>query len=431
MTDKLERKSLEELIQALYQEEIDINELNISKAKQREAFWAVIEKRPALLAKVKAENAEHLLKFALEKNPFLFVYLARTQYTDAFAQIFLYGRLTEETRAGKRRAEAKSDLKTVVQKSFDDKIVLSYAYATPDGEEVCYFDKDLQLPLSFKASAKISLKIVDAIKFIEKMDTHVTQLGEVKIKTAMLDLINSRFMAYMTEYVAKKVEGYYALCASVRDVEEGFVNETKKIFAAYGVEISEFIIKQFAIPQDVRNKIEGLAFDLRQRKVQIQADAELARISLESYEAKLAIESKYPDAETSLTEYEKDLALKRYLKKIGVKEKSEVNLSVDIAQTALDTDGAIEKSTDVAPEINPKKNKFRIGFILLAVLCGIWCFTMLFMNLSAGLILTGVCLGVFGVVAAFCEDKLKDEKVELDATPFDSETPNDTPNNEA
>lgn len=424
MADKLERKSLDELVQELLREECDINELNVFKEKQREALMEALKKRPALLAKVKAENAQHLLKYVLAKDPLLFIHLTRSQYTDAFAQMFLYGRLTADPHVGKRKAETKNELNMIVQKSFDDKVVLAFAYATPDGEELCYFDKEWQVPLAIKTSAKISLKIVDAIGLIEKLDTHVTQLGEAKIRDTMFDLVSSQFTAYLTEYVARKSEGYYALCSAIRDVEEGFVNATRKAFAAYGVEIGEFIIKQFAIPKDVQNKIESLAFDIRQRREDALADAEFARVSLENYEAKLAIESKYPGVETSLTEYEKDLALKRYMIRLGLSEKKDVDLSVAVKQTKVAEDDALEKPVDILPEIKPKKNEFRAVFILLAALCGFSSVITMVSNLSVGLILAGAFVGLFGMVAAFCTENLKTQKAEPDSFSLNDEPGN-------
>lgn len=422
MAEKLERKSHEELVDGLLRGEIDVNELNVLKTRQREAFVTAIEKRPALLAKIRPENSQHLLKHALTKNPLLFIHITKAQYTDEFAQMFLYERMTGELRVNKRRTESKTDSKAVVQKSFDEKVVLVQAYATPDGEDLCYFDKELQLPLAIKVSAKVSLKIVDAIKFIEKLDTHITQLGEIKIKTAMFDLISSQFTAYLTEYISKKQVGYYTLCAAIRDVEDGFVAETKKAFGAYGIEVSEFIVKQFAIPKDVQNKIESLAFEIRQRREGVQADAEFARISLENYEAKLAIESKYPNAESSLTEYEKDLALKRYMTRLGLAEKKNVDLSVAVTSTGVDGDEALEKPADIVPEIEPKENTFRTGFITLAVLCGIASVIAIGVETSVGLIMAGAFAGLFGLVAACCTDKLKKPKAEPNTLPKENST---------
>jgi hypothetical protein len=266
------------------------------------------------------------------------------------------------------------------------------------------------------------LKIVDAIKFIEKLDTHITQLGEIKIKTAMFDLISSQFTAYLTEYISKKQVGYYTLCAAIRDVEDAFVAETKKAFGAYGIEVSEFIVKQFAIPKDVQNKIESLAFEIRQRREGVQADAEFARISLENYEAKLAIESKYPNAESSLTEYEKDLALKRYMTRLGLAEKKNVDLSVAVTSTGVDGDEALEKPADIVPEIEPKENTFRTGFITLAVLCGIASVIAIGVETSVGLIMAGAFAGLFGLVAACSTDKLKKQKAEPNTLPTENST---------
>ena len=68
---------------------IDVNQLNLAKANQRQAFLKALEERPAILSTVSKVNEEHFFNFAIKKNPTYFVHLNRNQYTDTLAQILI------------------------------------------------------------------------------------------------------------------------------------------------------------------------------------------------------------------------------------------------------------------------------------------------------------------------------------------------------
>ncbi len=435
MEKSFEKMTAEELIEALIQERININRLNIARAKERTAFLGAIAKRPALLSKVTAENSDHLLKFAIEQNPALFVHLKREQYTDLLAQTFLYMRLKENTPQSKKNADLSPLFKSIlVQKSFDDKIVFIYSHATQEGEELYYLDKELQVPVSIKSSFKATLKLTDAVSLIEKLDTHITQLGELKIKGVIADIINNQFKAYLNEYIEKNNAGYYTLCTSFAEIEEGFATVTKKTLASYGIAVTDFIIKQFAIPKDIQDKIENLSFEIRQRRADVQADAEFAKISLENYEAKLAVNAKYPDVEPTLTEYEKDLALKRYLTKIGRNETQQVDHSINLQHKLAHADSTIVKPEDIIPDIAPKTNKFKKAFITLAIIAGVASTIALIAKLPVGMIMHGCFCLIFGLIGSLNPEKFQDEQVEptadatVEATPTNTNNTGDTNN---
>ena len=409
----IEKMTTETLTQNLIQGTTDINALNLAKATQKDAFLQAIKKRPNLLAKVKEANVNHFLKCALNENPEYFIYLKKEQYTDELAQIYLEARLKTKAPSKNATSTEEKNLKISVQKSLDEKLVFVYFYVTPDGEELCYYDHELQVPSSIRSSIKLSLKLESALAFIEKMDTHITQLGEKKIKTVLTDVIIAKYKAYFTEYLTKNKVGYYTLCASCEGLESGFKKELGAIFKDYGIQVSQFFIKKLAIPKDIQYKIEDLSFQIRQQRANIEADAEFAKKSLENYESKLAIEQKYPDTEHTLTEYEKDLALKRYLVKTGRLSEEEIDHSIKLQQKTEQADTALEKQADVVPEIEPKPNTFRTGFICGLVLSIIVSLFLFFAGTGAGLIALGVTTAIFGTVAAFNYEKLKSPTIEI------------------
>ena len=310
----INKVSEEELSRLLVQGEEDINRLNLAKATHRKAFMSAITSRPNLLGKVNPENEEQFFKYAVKENYENFLYLKKSQYTNELAQIYLYNRLIgkkeKATLAEKLNLTDEKDLNKsakFVQKSLDERLIFNYSYVTPEGEELYYLDPELQVPTSIKSSLKIVLKLIDAIQLIETLDLSVGELGEQKIRNVISDTVNKNYRAYLNDYISKNNIGYYTLCTSFAQLEEGFVAYLGEIFKRYGIEVKEVVIKKIAIPKDVQYKIEDQAFAIRQRRADIEADGEFAKLSLENYAEKLAVEQKYPNATPSLTEYEKDL----------------------------------------------------------------------------------------------------------------------------
>lgn len=414
MANKLEKKSIETLVQDLIKGETDVNLLNLAKSNQREAFLQALKKRPNLLSKVKGANEKHFFQFAINSNYEYFIYLKREQYTEELAQTYLSNRL-EPKPADKKNAQAEDKTqKLVVQKSMDNKLVFQYNYVTAEGDELYYFDKELQVPASIKSGIKVSLKLVNALDLIDKLDLHITQLGENKIKSTIADLVSSSYKAFLNAYIQEKQVGYYTLCTSLSDIEESFKKHLNRMLEEYGLEVKEFIIKKLAIPKDIQYKIEDQAFQIRQRRVDIETDAEFAKKSLENYEAKLALQQKYPNAGNSLTEYEKDLALKRYLIKTGRMEEEEIDHSIKLQQKSEQADSAIAKEKDIVPEIAPKKNVFKTRFITFALICVLFSLIMLAnAGTGVGLLLLGITVAVFGTIAAFNKEKFKTVKTEI------------------
>ncbi len=410
---KLENKSLETLTADLVQGIEDVNNLNLAREVQRNAFLNAIEKRPSLLTKVDEGNGPHFLRYAMEKDFELFVHLKRCQYFDEIAQIYLFNRLTGSSSRKGAKSETGNSGDFIVQKSVDEKTLLTYVYTTPEGEEICYYDTQLGIPLSLKSCVKFTLKIKDAVKLIDKIDMNVAYLGEKKIKSLIGEMIACEYTSYLTQFITTQSAGYYALCTSFADIEAGVQKQISNTLSDYGIAVTSIVIKRIAIPKDIQNKIEDQAFILRQRKAEVEADAELAQLSLKNYEAKLAVHQKYPEAELTLTEYEKDQALKRYLIKRGREDKEEINRAISIKKIVEQGDAAIEKKADIIPDIVPKKNKFKTSFFTLLLL-SLSVFFIILASEATGaafIFLSFVCF-TFGPVAALNIEKFKNVEIE-------------------
>jgi hypothetical protein len=95
------------------------------------------------------------------------------------------------------------------------------------------------------------------------------------------------------------------------------------------------------------------------------------------------------------------LALKRYLTKVGRNVEKGVDHTINISKKALRADSTISKPDDIIPDIPVKVNVFRRNFIILACIAAIISIIVLCTNPGAGLIVLGVGILLFGLVAAF------------------------------
>lgn len=407
MKIQIEKLTEEQLTQELINKKVDINLINPLKATQKKAFFEAVKLRPNLLTLITEEN---LLTSAIKTKPELFVYLEKHQYTDNLAQLFLAIRFAPNT--DKRAvSESTKTHKLSMQKSLDEKLVFNYAYVSPDDDELYYLDSELRVPASIRSSIKVTMKLVSAISLIEKLDTHITELGENRIVTVINDIISNQYKAFLYNYINEHKVGYYTLCTSLEQIQTGLIEKLNSVFFSYGIVITDFIIKKIAIPKDIQHKVEDLSFEIRQRKAQLEANEEFAKKSLENYETKLSIENKYPNGEHSLTEYEKDLALKRYLVKTGKFGEETIDHSIAITQKLDKTDAQIAKVDDFEPETpNATSMSFKGKFTLWAILCAIFTIIM-FATAGAGtgLIFLSVFTALFGMVGALNSKKFSEQ----------------------
>lgn len=435
-----ENVSEEKLATDLVQGDVDINDLNLAKKAHRNALMDALKKRKAILRLVKEEKAQRIFSFVLTEKPEYFLYLDRKQYTEEFLQAYLFYRFQSDTQEKDQRSAVKSvkEKRLLVQKNGAKKLLLTYMYTAEEGDELYYFDKELGVPLAIKYGFKVSMLVNDAMRFIDEVDVQLEQLGLQKVKALFDDTFANRFKAYVSAFMKNADIGFYSLCTSVEDVEEGFKKKLNAMMESYGVVVSDFFVKKLAIPQEVQEKIEDQELRLRLQREEVKTDSEFAKISLENYKEKLALEEKYPQGNHTLTEYEKDLALKRYLIKVGRLPKDAVNRAITIEEVAQETDKETKKDKDVVPEEKRKLPIFKFvylvllaafviamiaGFSNLIEMCNMYPFysrTDAYKEEIGTLFIElGVGIAVFGTVAAFNLDKFKKAKVEGKDTKVD------------
>lgn len=391
----------QELSVYLQQETVMINQLTFTNAEHQEAFLAAVQARPALLEKVCGENAGDFLLLAIRTEPNLLIYIPRERITEELLILYLEKRFSLE----------KVDCLTM-QKSLSGNLLFNLFYQTAENDELYYYDNELNIPAALLAAIQVTLKLVDPFRFIEGLDIAIECIGENALKNLITNIVVAKFRAQLLAYIKEKKLGYYTLCASVEELEQVVAAALKKEFENYGIEVRQFTIKKLAIPKDLQNKAEDLAFELRQRRVGLEAEAEFASLSLKNYEEKLAIQQKYPNATASLTEYEKDLALKRYLIKIGRLPKETLDRSIVLTGDVEAVDEILEKETDAAPAlVETKKLSFLAKYILFTALGAGVSAILMGASVGVGLIALGLVTGVAGVVAAFNHKKFSNKNV--------------------
>ena len=407
--------SVDTLTEKLVHESVSVNKLNLAYENHRKAFGEALKKRPKLLTKVSEENEKAFFKFALKEDYKYLIYLPREKYTNELVQIYLEARINEEKN---QKAEGLS-YRVSAQKSLDDKILLSYLSVTPSDDEIYYFDKELNIPVSLKSSIKAVLKLNAPLILVDSMDLAVTQLGFNAIKSMLNSEIDSLYKAKMATYIKNNNVGYYSLSASTAEFEAQFKSELNERMSEFGLEVKEFSVNKISIPQESRLMLEDQAFRIRQRKEEFEADNEFAKKSLENYENKLSIQNKYPSAQHSLTEYEKDLALKRYLIKTGKWKEDELDHTNRITQTIGKNDDELKKQKDIVPI---KKNSFVATFVFITIVLMIFSFSMMgAASVGVGLIFLGCTIGLMGTIAAFNYTKFGKAKTQTELIVEDEE----------
>ena len=402
---------VEELQAKIVREQLAISSLDQSNPTHMKALLGAIKERNVLIKQITGSKAENTLLSILKssKDAYkFFIQLNESQYTDKLLQFYLYCRLQEDN-AVIRNAPVKENKEDVkVGKSLDDKITFTFSCATAEDDRLNYMDKDIGIPLALKSSFKITLKLNDSLKLLEKLDTHISSLGAQRVKEALSDIITTYYKAALASFIQQHNLGYYSLNSTLATAQASICEALANAFSPYGIEVSDFLIKNIAIPADIQNKVENLSFALRQNRAEMEAEAELARMSLKNYEEKLAIQQKFPDTEHSLTEYEKDLALKRYMTKVGRNQEETVDRSIKIKKQELRADSVIEKQRDVRPSDPKKKSHFMALFFgtlipLLVIVISI----MASEQVGAGLVMLGFIFLIYGPIAAFNTHRFK------------------------
>ncbi len=208
-------------------------------------------------------------------------------------------------------------------RSFGKNLVMKFNFETKKGEEIVYLDKELDLPIYMLAKAELLFKIFDPYAFVKFVDVHLQQINLELILSKIAPLIALCLRSVILKTIEEKTVSYYDLSKYYDNIAKDLRAELQAALESSGIRVEEAFLKNTCFANNVNHIFESqkVEFIQKQRDLYLQHKAE--RLSLENYERKAEIHSKYPTYEVGLTEKEKDNAIERYLfKERGYKEET-------------------------------------------------------------------------------------------------------------
>lgn len=297
-------------------------------------------------------------------------------------------------------------------KSYDQQQVITYGYETKEGEAVCYFDKMLGVPTSLKVNALFKFKVTDALALVRAVDIEISRIDFRLVIGYITDKINDAIREVLLGVIDGQKLSYYELSRHYADISKNLGDMLNVQFVNSGLVTSDVRILNITIPNDTSKQLESQYFALAEMERVKERENALEEASLKLYEAKAAIHKKYPEYPVTLTEAEKDMALNRYLKRIG----SSVQYSAKIKQdgleqrqeTGIGDDTLVKPVAPVAPQEPVGNKKWKILFIVAAVVVGVvGALIAGLASLVAGLVIIGIGAVAFTVLGIVKRKALK------------------------
>ncbi|MBO4539512.1 MAG: hypothetical protein J5781_04490 [Clostridia bacterium] len=390
---------------------IDLAELK--EPRDLEIALFCLNHKRNFLAELDINNPSHMkiLKNYVNRNYSNYLILSNynLENEELFA-IYLY----------RKFIEAAKEKKTIsVMRSYDKKTVLCYRYETKKGETIAYFDKMLGVPTVLKVTADLKIKVVGPEKLLQAVDVEVNMI-DLGLTGNYIDTIVGKYLRdTILGYLQKNDLTYYLMPQHYTAIGDEVKKTLNKTFGEAGLEICDLNILDITIPNNTNEMFERQFFAIAEAERVKDYEYRMENAALDLYAKKAEIHSKYPDFPVTLTESEKDFALNRYLKRIGV----DTDLSVDIKSDELaDREkqgiGTLTKTKmaePIAPKEPKKPNAFRKVFFALLTVCILVSVIMLIVMLPIGLICLGVTILLFGVLASVKWNALKVGKSESKA----------------
>ena len=393
--NKYNSTELTKIVDLLIKEKITPNDLEINNKNHVQAVYNFYKQMPSKMKDITTKTDYDFLIEVLKRDYRLFVNLDKKQYKEDNTQIFLEAVLSE-TRKNKKESNDNSE----IYSSYDEKIAISYDYVTRKGDELYYFDNELQVPASLISKFKVVVRIEDPVEFVKMLDVSVKDFCAPIVFNKLYYIFNSSFRKILCGLLSKPDSGYYKLTNSILEIENLVRKEIDSCFPSKCVVTTSLIIKRIEVDREVREKIEDEFFELRKKRINIDEEIKYQKDSLDIFGKKLELLEKYKAPKEMLTEAEKDKAFDRYAKK-GYVAKADRRASSKLEEKEDERlNGGIEPGEDTV--VTSKKTSiFTILRIVSGAVFGVVVFIALIMVANNGF--TGVELilsGVFGIVFA-------------------------------
>ncbi len=350
-----QQNNFEKVYNDLLNKKVVVDSLDPEKAIHRKAVYEFIKDRPGRLASFNSENERKFLKDCIERDYKLFIYLTPEQYTEEMAIKYLIGK----TRSSKDYVEG------FLTKSFENQLVFNGKYETCDGEEVIYYDNDVQTVTFLMARITASFKVYDTIAFFKKLDVAVSNIGYNAIVETLTDLINSAYRRVVIKSVVDKKLGIYKLNTMHEDLERLILAEINKDIESGGIIAEKVIIRKLAISDAASQILEKQGLEILNERQKKLIEAEYEKQSLENYATKAAVHKSNPGFAVGLTEAEKDRALERYCKKLKFERGIEDELPQDKPLKKRGAKGDSELVKKVDKPLVEKNKKFSLSTLLI------------------------------------------------------------------
>ncbi len=388
----------EKLLSELMKGTKKIKDLDPKRATNRQAVFAFVEQQPSKLATLVEGNEITFLKFCIEKKPSLFIYLNREQYTEDLAKIFVYSKLTEGNK----------EFNGFCQKAFDENILLTLAYKTCDGEQLFYFDPELEISTYLIVKLGVSFKITNSIEFLKNMDLSVTMFGYNAVRKELLRLINSAYRTTVKKYVDEGKLSVYKLNGLCGEMEDDFTVNLDDILAGSGVIVQKVTISNLSVSKQTEKILEQNSLELVNMKKKKKAEIEYEKESLLTYEKKAEIHAKHPNFPVAMTEAEKDFAIERYATRYEIehgRHKQEDYTSELNERRAKRVDAETVKQADVPVREEVKVSKYGLLIIPFIILFIIGIVMASESGIGLGLLFIGLSIIPLGFMIAISVSK--------------------------
>ena len=293
----------------LIKDKITVDDLEPKNNNHLQAVIDYYKTNHSKLKDISSETEYRFLLNILRKDYTYFAYLDRKQYRNDIAQQFLIG-LFQDPKYIK-----KDDNRLSSYLSFDEKIVFLYDYETRKGDEIYYFDSELQVPASLISKFKTTIKVEEPVEFVKMLDVSVRFLEPTHVINKLYYICNTSFRKVMYDMVGKDGVGYYKATNSMVEIEKATTQEINTKFPQKCAAVTSLAIKSIDVDREVRDKIEDEFFELRRKRINIDEELKYQKDSMELFAKKLELLHKYSASPELLTEAEKDKAFDRYARK--------------------------------------------------------------------------------------------------------------------
>lgn len=366
-------------LKALYERKAFVKDLNPNDAGEKALLlkWLRDDLKQELLVDKSNDDAGAKANLTLEQkiaclNSKLFI--CEKEHNNDIIKTFLYLKLTSAIKDGDVDEEVFK-----VYKSLKDDLIIRIESDSKDGEEIVFFDKELQVPLGVKTRLAVTLKITDPYKFINFIDVHVQQINKKMILSAFLADFFSALKAVALNVIKSKDVRYFELSKYYAEISSILASELQAKYVNCGIEITNANLINTYRLNDAAEAFEKHHFELAMQEKSALVQHQKEILALENYEKKADIHNRYPNFAIGLTEEEKNNAIDRYLiKTSGVKPKVDTSYEKQGLEERKTDIGKFERPEDVSPWVAGKiKGKLTpicisIIILLLALAAGMY-----------------------------------------------------------